>query len=354
MATTQQNNRILSLDIIKCLAIFLVLWGHAIQHLLESPAQDNYLFRFISSFHMPLFMSIAGFFAVSAHKHPPVKFLLRKGMELVLPAVTMSIILVAVRWMMQGCAGMPDMSGFSGWFWFLKSLFICFLMYVVAIRFGKFTWVAIAGMLLISQCIGFCGVNRMFPFFVTGIILRRLFPAIQARSGYVAAASGILFILMLTGWDARYFGVPGGFHPLMDFIAGRNPGYAWHNLYMFLIGCAGTIFMLAGTDLLTRKATHIPGIQTISRIGQNTKGIYILQVIILENVAASFFKMDYLHSEVFNWILSPLLSLGVLYLCMLISGILRKNRVIALLTLGDIPKNTHPGKEEGVKNNCCR
>lgn len=141
---------------------------------------------------------------------------------------------------------------------------------------------------------------------------------------------------------------------MMDFIAGRNPGYAWHNLYMFLIGCAGTIFMLAGTDLLTRKATHIPGIQTISRIGQNTKGIYILQVIILENVAASFFKMDYLHSEVFNWILSPLLSLGVLYLCMLISGILRKNRVIALLTLGDIPKNTHPGKEEGVKNNCCR
>ena len=334
MAHEPQKERILSLDIIKCLAIFLVLWGHAIQHLLQSPAQDNYLFRFISAFHMPLFMSIAGFFAVNAHRHPPFRFLFKKGFELLLPAISMSVLLLAIRWMMHGCNGIPDITGFTAWFWFLKSLFICFFLYVVALQFRSHMWTALAAMLLISQCIGYCGVNRMFPFFLSGIALRNFFPAIQRHSLPIALSSALAFIVLLTGWDASFFGIPGGFHPLMDFLSGKNPGYLFHNAYIYAIGISGTIFVLTSVDLLTRKAAMIPCMGIMSKIGRNTIGIYILQVIVLENVMANFFKLDYLDSEVFNWIVAPLLSLAVLYLCMLAIRLLRKNPV-SLFLLGE-------------------
>ncbi|MDE5811589.1 MAG: acyltransferase family protein [Muribaculaceae bacterium] len=61
--TEPSRNRVVWLEILECMAIFLVLWGHSIQYLRSDSPFDDSIFRFIYSFHMPLFMALSGFFA---------------------------------------------------------------------------------------------------------------------------------------------------------------------------------------------------------------------------------------------------------------------------------------------------
>ena len=61
-----------TIDIIRGFAVFLVLWGHVIQYFtIDGFAfYDNYLYKLIYSFHMPLFMIVSGYlFFNSVSKH---------------------------------------------------------------------------------------------------------------------------------------------------------------------------------------------------------------------------------------------------------------------------------------------
>lgn len=60
------SNRILAFDLLKLLAIYLVLVGHGTQHLLPSNPLDEPLYIYIYSFHMPLFMMLSGYFSYSS------------------------------------------------------------------------------------------------------------------------------------------------------------------------------------------------------------------------------------------------------------------------------------------------
>lgn len=88
------NKRIAAYDAIKLFAIFLVLWGHCILHLqgYEYDCNDNWLYRLISSFHMPLFMMVCGFFGANVNRLDFKTFFLKKFRTLLMPALTMGII----------------------------------------------------------------------------------------------------------------------------------------------------------------------------------------------------------------------------------------------------------------------
>lgn len=64
-AFDRQAGRNVYLDIVKYVAIFLVIWGHVVQQSLAPgvvPVKADGIYRFIYSFHMPLFMGISGYF----------------------------------------------------------------------------------------------------------------------------------------------------------------------------------------------------------------------------------------------------------------------------------------------------
>ena len=84
--------RIKWLDALKLFAIFLVLWGHAVQHLLSSEYWDEPVYRIIYSFHMPLFMTISGFFGAKLFSIPFTSVLRRKFRQLLLPAISFALI----------------------------------------------------------------------------------------------------------------------------------------------------------------------------------------------------------------------------------------------------------------------
>lgn len=52
------SKRQLSFDALKLITIFLVIWGHCVQHLLSSDYYEDTVYVVIYSFHMPLFFFI--------------------------------------------------------------------------------------------------------------------------------------------------------------------------------------------------------------------------------------------------------------------------------------------------------
>ena len=54
-----------SLDLLKAIAIFLVVWGHSIQYFGEGiGVLDNPIGKFIYMVHMPLFMFVSGYVSI--------------------------------------------------------------------------------------------------------------------------------------------------------------------------------------------------------------------------------------------------------------------------------------------------
>ena len=75
-------------DVLKLFAIFLVLWGHCIQYFLSSQYSDEPVYRYIYSFHMPLFMMISGYFSASSMRLHFTELITKKSRQLLLPCVS--------------------------------------------------------------------------------------------------------------------------------------------------------------------------------------------------------------------------------------------------------------------------
>lgn len=102
MDNQYSTNRILSFDGLKFLAIFFVLWGHAIQYFFSGEFQDNELYRIIYSVHMPLFMCIVGFFAANLPFLSFKNMILKKGRQLLLPTIVLGLIACMSRFYVAG------------------------------------------------------------------------------------------------------------------------------------------------------------------------------------------------------------------------------------------------------------
>ena len=85
------QNRNAFIDIIKGVAIFLMLWGHCIQYCIARSGLDFYennVFRFIYTFHMPLFMLVSGYlFFFSFSKRNLKELLVHRVQSLLQPIV---------------------------------------------------------------------------------------------------------------------------------------------------------------------------------------------------------------------------------------------------------------------------
>ena len=131
--------RIKSMDALKLFAIFLVLWGHCVQHLLSSEYYDEPLYRIIYSFHMPLFMAISGFFGARIAENSFINAFTKKFRQLLLPSISFGLICFIIN-------QSPKFATYSfiGSFWFLKSAFLCSFVYFLV------TYMSILSLLLLS------------------------------------------------------------------------------------------------------------------------------------------------------------------------------------------------------------
>lgn len=96
------------IDFVKGIAILLVLVGHAIQYcsgseyFLQGEYYDNPLFRFIYTFHMPLFMAVSGYLLHQSLQHrSEVEVALRHLRQLGLPILSFGLLAFCIRWIVS-------------------------------------------------------------------------------------------------------------------------------------------------------------------------------------------------------------------------------------------------------------
>ena len=66
------SNRIVYLDVVKFLAIWMVCIGHS--YFLVDMSKASILYNWIYSFHMPLFMMLCGYFSLKSYDKALVPF----------------------------------------------------------------------------------------------------------------------------------------------------------------------------------------------------------------------------------------------------------------------------------------
>lgn len=336
------------LDVVKGLAIIMVVFTHSIQwgsgstfyH--ERLFFDDWLFKFIYGFHMPLFMVVSGYlFWGTICRHKPMEVAMSRLRSLLLPIVTCQtlylIILLAL--------GMTTLS--VGWLysygsalWFLWSVLGCSLITLVghvllkdSLLFHIGVWVII----LLIPADRLSGLHVfMYPYFVVGFYwnklngkeLYRSFGGLKKMS--VLLLSLGLYILFCVTFDSPERSV----YVTGMSLQGRSS--AWNQLLIdmlrYVYGGLGIIMTMIAVDLCfkERQLSSDRDFQHwLIWLGQNTLGIYIF----------NFFTTQLLLLLPFNghyfYLASTAETILMLMGAMAVIWLVRKSFISRLLILGE-------------------
>lgn len=340
------KERIGWIDALKFFAIFLVLWGHSIQHLQTTIYYDQPIYRIIYSFHMPLFMALSGFFAVRLSERSVIKVFRDKLRQLILPIISLSIIFFILR---QICklTGKYENVWFvniypENGFWFLKSAFICSITYFIISKSKKFYIPLLILTLILSQY--FNGYLRyqldvMYPSFILGVYINKKLNWIVSNSKLIISISGIIFLVMLFFWDASFWKFP-YFHDIeTGKLSFENTSLIlFRRLYRIIIGLAGTLFFISLFEFFSHYFVSSKISDKIIKFGRLTLGIYIFQIFLLEELLRNYLNFDGTNFITFNFVIAPLISIAVLLVCVFIIQTIRKYKILNLFLLGSIDK----------------
>ncbi len=334
--------RLQQFDALKLFAIYLVIFGHCLQHLLSTDHVDETGYVIIYSFHMPLFIMISGYFASSGLKRNFLPGIVTKARQLLQPCISASVIMALLYYIAKGCNFSYRLNFELLYaFWFLKTAFFCFLLARTAYSFGKFKIIAFLGTLFLTQIPQInhipyftTNIDIMYPCFVVGILLKTYWDRIQANSRSIAIVTGIIFVVMLLFWGKEFWQPT--YAMLYKLKAGEySEGFylAYIRLYKLVIGISGSIFFITLFHICISD-THNAIIKKVCKNGEYTIGIYILQTFILETILVRYINFDNVNSLVFNFVIAPILSVSILILCTWLSKMLNINKYTAFLFLG--------------------
>lgn len=326
------NNRIASFDFVKFIAIFMVLWGHIIQYLLPGICYENAVYQVIYSFHMPLFMIVTGYFSTSSLKRSFFNMFQGKVNQLIIPGIFITIIHCVLMKYNTGGGVVLERIIFD--LWYLKATFLCYIVFYLGRYCGKYKIYYYIGSILISQIVFVYQFNLMFPCFMLGVFLRNNWNFIMDKSKFLMILNGILFFTLLIPWDESFWILPSGeVYPLQSLNSLSNFYVQFY--YRMLIGIVGSLFFILLADVICKKYSENFLINHFSSMGKETLAIYLFQYIIIETLLWRWLKSDNYNITLFSVILAPILSLAVLYFCVIIRKMVRRSKVAAFIFLGE-------------------
>lgn len=334
-----KTKRIAYLDIAKCVAIFLVLWGHAITQLMSHNVTDNRLYMLIYAFHMPLFMTMSGFFASSSMKMSFIELFKKKFKQLIIPALTFGILwyihdaitgrriltLKAFLYLEAEC------------FWFLKCLFFAYLTVYITHRFTTqwgggvkraYVPIIVCLMFLFAQRynVTFFKMGSMLPFFYLGMILKAKNDFIAKHKMTIGLSSLVIFICLFP-----YFGAEDLF--ANKFFHTFTLSACTHYAMCILSGLTGTLTTIIACMLIDQYYSHLKIVHLISLIGKFTLGIYLTQKILLELLLPHVLKVE-MNIYLYNFLFTFFISIAFLFICYGCTLVLDKYHWTRVLFLG--------------------
>lgn len=337
--------RIQSIDILKLFAMFLVIWGHCVQFLLTSDYLDEPAFVYIYSFHLPLFFMISGLFVHSQPLRARTcgEQLLVKARQLLLPCLAWGLLMSASNLAQSLLSDAPSANTLFDTlrnnFWFLKSLFVCFLLWYASITLLRRRWLAVLVSLLISQCITEWSVQWSYPTFVIGILIAPYLGQIRQHRGKITLISFIIGGVLLVFWNRDLLTIPSVYTwceltpaAMLDNIGMR--------LYKIAINTAlslGFIALFLGLEPRLQAPDAPAILSRFTSWGKLTLGIYIIHtlfIIVRERLFPTLLCCDSLNTWLFNIVIAPLSAAMLLLVSIFMTQLIMRLPRLSFFLLG--------------------
>lgn len=322
------SNRIIYLDVVKFLAIWMVCIGHS--YLLVDMSRESILNNWIYSFHMPLFMMLCGYFSLKSYEKTVVLFFKQKTIQLLLPTVTISILTIIVCFLID----LPNIaivarSEAIGGMWFLRTLFFCFVYTYLFKRFGWKDYYTAIGSIVLALILPhgyFLQFNWMLIFFWLGYFLKCYREFYVKNRAFITMFSLLVFILLCVHEAPKVL----TYHIL--FFA------PWQLFSQFVSGVFGSLSLIGVSYYfcLWFKDDNFL-VKKTAEVGTYTLGIYGLQSIILQRIFVKYIHFDtlFLSNWITDFIIVPGIALFSVVFCYYCILFLKKSRIINLFFFGN-------------------
>lgn len=303
-------NRIVWFDKLKAFAMFLVIWGHIILNCI--PGEQKYdIAGLIYHIHIPLFLIISGILIKEKTFKETTQTIVKK---FVIPYIVWCVILssfyigtklFSISLIKENLIIIAN--GISNDFlWFIKAYVLSYLLYQL-LPYKNITKCISGTILLLILNIVFINNNNLSQIFsltlytYTFLSISTIFKSKIQNLSIYGCLFIILFLLLLkhATWENNYF--TASFREIYN-----SP--QWHIYATRLI--IGFSISLALISLKNIK--YLNSETLLSRVGQHTLSIYMLQSLLVEAVLPRFVTIE--HSFI-GIIYSLILSFGMLLIC---------------------------------------
>lgn len=321
-----------SIDILKGIAIFLVVVGHVIQYSSQGAFNffSNKLFSFIYTFHMPLFMLISGYLFYHSFIKKDIKQTLQnKIQQLLYPIIIFTIlnyyISVIIEIMVDGSLlkflNANWVSKLSN-IWFLWSVLASTIVICLSHALTKNKKNAFVLSLILCPIVYLFpnGDNNLFMygFFITGFYFaqyKNLFPTKLLKLKYVFS---LLFLIILPFWENDFYIYLTGMFNFSSFNLFFKQITV--DIIRYVYGIAGSVFMITMVNMIVSNKNKVvlKLLSTLKYIGQKSLQIYLIQIVVIENLFNKFYcwlsaKLSYnilfVNKQLFNFVLVPTISI---------------------------------------------
>ncbi|WP_404408830.1 acyltransferase family protein [Jeotgalibacillus malaysiensis] len=211
-------NRDYYFDNAKFLLIFLVVFGHAIQSIIQEDPILMTTYQTIYFFHMPAFILIAGYFAKANYSKGLFFKLLKK---LIVPYLIFQLIYTIYYYFLRNENNLEIDPLNPQWaLWFLVSLFFWSLLLILFVDVLKLNWkAAMLISIILGVVIGFVNdytstlsLSRtfvFFPFFLAGHYLSRdFFTHLKSKKIMIVSVLSLVIVFIsiyvLPDWSSRW------------------------------------------------------------------------------------------------------------------------------------------------------
>ena len=317
------NNRIEYLDLVKFFAICLVCIGHSYA---KVPTLESSLCPIIYSFHMPLFMLVCGYFSVHSLELPTKELLLKKGKQLLLPALSCTML----SFLLYGGHISDEIVGCV---WFLKTLFICYLIaricrwcrMPIALNFF-ISWLV----LLVIPYGGTLQINFLYSYFIIGYLLHKWQDTIYRYRLSLFICSVLFFICSVSlHWAVPCVKVDLYFllHSPMSFVR------------QLFVGLSGSIVVVGMCEIIDyfvkqKEAIH-KYIAYLSVVGRFTLGIYVVQTFLLER-SFPILPIVEVKPYLIDYIVVPIIGFMVCVVCYYVVKLTKQIKLMNTLFYGGL------------------
>lgn len=345
------KNRNIKIDIIKGVAIFLVLWGHYIQY--TSANQFDYfqngVFKVIYSFHMPLFALISGYLCYGTVQRKKLKEIVYSRISgLLLPILVWG----TIRWLF--CSIVQRSITLEEWHYTFTGSFLWFLWSTLAISLclaiimkkvpNQLQPIAIIIGFFVMYLFPNPEMNLyMYPFFVIGFYgakyKEKLEPYRRSKYRFVII---LIFMVLLCFFKKKSY----------IYLTGITIGNSRLTMieqiivdgYRYTIGLLGSISVILIVDTIVGIKGKI--VEKIKKCfidcGKYSMQIYILQAMLLEIYAidwkllVSRMGQNILAKNMilYSFIITPILAIVTILAILVLTKKIEKNKKVSKVLFG--------------------